>query len=140
MELSRQGAFAALLAMMLVAPISAHAQDGSAPKPGFFRQLGKGLADTGKQMVGIKTNTASKAGGQGTGSIYTPVSGAGKLPNLFKGDNHQAAQAGRLDWPRVALTFTEWGHLSPAGPRKPASGPARPPQASRPSAPASMLP
>lgn len=140
MKHTGQGAFAALVALTLVSPLSVQAQEVPEQKSGFFRQLGKGLADTGKQMVGIKTNTASKAGGQGTGSIYTPVSGAGKLPNLFKGDNHQAAQAGRLDWPRVALTFTEWGHPCPAGPRKPASGPARPPQASRPSAPASMLP
>lgn len=102
---------AALLALTVAGV--AQAQDAQDQKPGFFRQLGKGLADTGKQMVGIKTNTASKAGGQGTGSIYTPVSGAGKLPNLFKGDNHQAAQAGRLDWPRVALTFTEWGASLP---------------------------
>ncbi|MCE4551924.1 hypothetical protein [Xanthomonas hortorum] len=102
---------AALLALTMAGV--AQAQDAQEQKPGFFRQLGKGLADTGKQMVGIKTSTASKAGGQGTGSIYTPVSGAGKLPNLFKGDNHQAAQAGRLDWPRVALTFTEWGASLP---------------------------
>ncbi|MEA9973088.1 hypothetical protein ABFU66_05000 [Xanthomonas campestris pv. raphani] len=113
MELSRQGAFAALLAMMLVAPISAHAQDGSAPKPGFFRQLGKGLADTGKQMVGIKPNAGTKAGNQGADSIYEPLSGAGKLPGLFKGDNHQAAQGGKLEWPRAALTFTEWGASLP---------------------------
>lgn len=109
MKHTGQGAFAALVALTLVSPLSVQAQEVPEQKSGFFRQLGKGLADTGKQMVGIKTNTASKAGGQGTGSIYTPVSGAGKLPNLFKGDNHQAAQAGRLDWPRVALTFTEWG-------------------------------
>ncbi|MEA9859109.1 hypothetical protein ABFU27_11115 [Xanthomonas campestris pv. raphani] len=102
---------AALLALTVAGV--AQAQDAQEQKPGFFRQLGKGLADTGKQMVGIKTNTASKAGGQWTGSIYTPVSGAGKLPNLFKGDSHQAAQAGRLDWPRVALTFTEWGASIP---------------------------
>ncbi|WP_047125873.1 hypothetical protein [Xanthomonas arboricola] len=113
MELSGQGAFAALLALTLVSPLSAQAQEVPEQKSGFFRQLGKGLADTGKQMVGIKPNSGSKAGSQGTGSIYTPVSGAGKLPGLFKGDNHQAAQAGKLDWPRVALTFTEWGASLP---------------------------
>ncbi|MCC4632811.1 hypothetical protein [Xanthomonas dyei] len=113
MELSGQGAFAALLALTLVSPLSAQAQEVPEQKSGFFRQLGKGLADTGKQMVGIKTNTASKAGHQGTGSIYEPISGPGKLPNLFKGDNHQAAQGGKLEWPRVALTFTEWGASLP---------------------------
>ncbi|NJC38843.1 hypothetical protein GGR60_003397 [Xanthomonas arboricola] len=113
MELSGKGAFAVLLALTLVSPFTAHAQGVPEQKTGFFRQLGKGLADTGKQMVGIKTNTASKADGQGTGSIYTPINGAGKLPNLFKGDNHQAAQGGKLEWPRVALTFTEWGASLP---------------------------
>ncbi|MEA9753719.1 hypothetical protein VDG64_00690 [Xanthomonas campestris pv. raphani] len=108
-----QGAFAALLALALAAPLSTQAQDVPAQKPGFFRQLGKSLADSGKQMVGIKPHSGSKAGSQRTGSIYTPVSGAGKLPGLFKGDNHQQAQLGKLDWPRVALTFTEWGASLP---------------------------
>ncbi|MEB1348184.1 hypothetical protein VDP57_12625 [Xanthomonas campestris pv. campestris] len=102
---------AALLALTVAGV--AQAQDSQEQKPGFFRQLGKGLADTGKQMVGIKPNAGSKAGSQGTGSIYTPFSGAGKLPGLFKGDNHQAAQGGKLEWPRVALTFTEWGASLP---------------------------
>ncbi|WP_407468472.1 hypothetical protein ABFU38_12935 [Xanthomonas campestris pv. raphani] len=102
---------AALLALTVAGV--AQAQDAQEQKPGFFRQLGKGLADTGKQMVGIKPQIAGKASGQGTGSIYTPVSGAGKLPQLFKGGDHQAAQGGKLEWPRVALTFTEWGASLP---------------------------
>ncbi|MBB3798601.1 hypothetical protein FHY17_002851 [Xanthomonas arboricola] len=113
MKHTGQGAFAALLALALVSPFTAQAQEVPEHKSGFFRQLGKGLADTGKQMVGIKSDVGSKAGSQGTGSIYTPVSGAGKLPGLFKGDNHQQAQLGKLDWPRVALTFTEWGTSLP---------------------------
>lgn len=102
---------AALLALTMAGV--AQAQDTQPPKPGFFRQLGKSLADSGKQMVGIQPNSGSKTSAQGTGSIYAPLSGAGKLPNLFKGDNHQAAQAGKLEWPRVALTFTEWGASLP---------------------------
>ncbi|WP_448121889.1 hypothetical protein [Xanthomonas arboricola] len=102
---------AALLALTVAGV--AQAQDAQEQKPGFFRQLGKGLADTGKQMVGIKPSTGAKTSSQGTGSIYTPINGAGKLPNLFKGDNHQQAQLGKLDWPRVALTFTEWGTSLP---------------------------
>ncbi|WP_295945662.1 hypothetical protein [uncultured Xanthomonas sp.] len=115
MKHAGQGAFAALLALMLVAPGSAHAQDGSDPKPGFFRQLGGSLKDAGKQIVGIKQNADGKSTTRtsSTGPLYTPLGGAGKLPGLFKGDNHQAAQAGRLDWPRVALTFTEWGTSLP---------------------------
>ncbi|MBO9757245.1 hypothetical protein [Xanthomonas phaseoli] len=113
MEISGQGAFAALLALALAAPLTTHAQDTQPPKSGFFRQLGKSLADSGKQMVGIQPNAGAKAGSQGTGSIYTPIGGSGKLPGLFKGDNHQQAQLGKLEWPRVALTFTEWGASLP---------------------------
>ncbi|PPT23123.1 hypothetical protein [Xanthomonas arboricola] len=113
MKHAGQGAFAALLALALAAPLTTQAQDAQSQKPGFFRQLGKSLADSGKQMVGIKPNGGTKAGSQGTGSIYTPVSGAGKLPQLFKGGDHQQAQLGRLEWPRVALTFTEWGTSLP---------------------------
>ncbi|MEQ7514879.1 hypothetical protein [Xanthomonas campestris] len=102
---------AALLALTVAGV--AYAQDTQPPKPGFFRQLGKSLADSGKQMVGIQPNSGSKTRAQGTGSIYAPLSGAGKLPGLFKGDNHQQAQLGKLDWPRVALTFTEWGASLP---------------------------
>ncbi|UXA54258.1 hypothetical protein M0D45_05845 [Xanthomonas prunicola] len=113
MKHTGQGAFAALLALTLVSPFTTQAQDTQPPKPGFFRQLGKSLADSGKQMVGIQPSAGTKAGSQGTGSIYEPLSGAGKLPGLFKGDNHQHAQLGKLDWPRVALTFTEWGASLP---------------------------
>ncbi|QNH12671.1 hypothetical protein [Xanthomonas sp. SI] len=117
MKHAGQGAFAALLALTLAAPTAAQAQDTQAQKPGFFRQLGGSLKDAGKQMVGIKPNAAGKstaqAGSSGSGPLYTPLSGARKLPGLFKGDNHQAAQAGRLEWPRVALTFTEWGASLP---------------------------
>ncbi|KEZ96907.1 hypothetical protein A11M_0113125 [Xanthomonas vasicola pv. vasculorum NCPPB 895] len=113
MELSRQGAFAALLALTLVSPLTAHAQDTQPQKPGFLRQLGGSLKDAGQRMVGIQPSAGTKAGSQGTGSVYEPLSGAGKLPGLFKGDNHQQAQLGKLDWPRVALTFTDWGASLP---------------------------
>ncbi|MEB2258956.1 hypothetical protein VDS40_22565, partial [Xanthomonas campestris pv. campestris] len=64
MKHTGQGAFAALLALTLVSPLTTHAQDTQPPKPGFFRQLGKSLADSGKQMVGIKPNAGTKAGSQ----------------------------------------------------------------------------
>ncbi|OOW92147.1 hypothetical protein Xvtf_05225, partial [Xanthomonas campestris pv. vitistrifoliae] len=93
----------------------AQAQDTQQQKPGFFRQLGGSLKDAGKQMVGIKPAGAGKDGRQpsNAGPIYSPISGTGKLPNLFKADNHQQAQLGKLDWPRVALTYTEWGASLP---------------------------
>nr|CEH59230.1 conserved exported hypothetical protein [Xanthomonas citri pv. citri] len=69
MKHTGQGAFAALLALTLVSPLSAQAQEVPEQKSGFFRQLGKGLADTGKQMVGIKPNADSKVGSQ----VSTPI-------------------------------------------------------------------
>ncbi|MEN9112875.1 hypothetical protein, partial [Xanthomonas perforans] len=113
MELSRQGAFSTLLALTLVSPLTTHAQDTQPQKPGFLRQLGGSLKGAGQWMIGIQPSAGTKAGSQGTGSIYTPINGVGKLPNLFKGDNHQQAQLGKLEWPRVALTFTEWGASLP---------------------------
>lgn len=106
---------AVLLALTLVST-TAKAQDTQQQKPGFFRQLGGSLKDAGKQIVGIKPANDGRTGSQassGSGAIYTPISGAGKLPGLFKADNHQRAQLGKLEWPRVALTFTEWNEGQP---------------------------
>lgn len=104
----------ALAATLLLSAHVVSAQEAAQPnpesgKPGFFRQLGKGLKDAGGQMIGVKPTAASGTQSAGNEAIYTPVSGAGKIQGLFKSDNHQLAQQGRLDWPRVALTFQEWG-------------------------------
>jgi len=88
-------------------------QQGIPNKPGFFRQLGASLKDAGQQMVGVKPAQEGAKASAGAGSIYAPVNGAGKIRGLFKADNHQLAQQGRLDWPRVALTFQEWGATLP---------------------------
>lgn len=93
-----------LLMAVLAAPM-AQAQEPPAKKSDFFRQLGGSLKDAGQRIVGLKPGTASRS----TGPIYTPISGSGKIAGLYKGDNHQQAQLGKLDWPRTALTFTEWG-------------------------------
>jgi len=105
---------AALLLATQVAAAQSHPEQEEAPnRPGFFRQLGASLKDAGQQMVGVKpTQSGSKTNGD-PGSIYAPVSGGGKLPGLFKADNHQLAQQDKLDWPRVALTYTEWGASLP---------------------------
>lgn len=115
MKHAGHGAFAALVALTLVSiSPNSQAQDAQQQKPGFFRQLGGSLKDAGKQMVGIKPANDGRTGSQASGGdIYSPISGAGKLPSLFKADNHQQAQLGKLDWPRVALTYTEWGASLP---------------------------
>jgi len=117
MKHSRHGAVASLLALSFSLPVLAQEQVPAAPnKPGFFRQLGTSLKDAGQQAIGVKsspTNRAPPGRSNGLGAAYTPLSGAGKLPNLFRADNHQQAQLGKLDWPRVALTIQEWGASLP---------------------------
>jgi hypothetical protein len=108
------GLAAALLLAAYSAGAQSHPEQEEAPnRPGFFRQLGTSLKNAGGQMVGVKPAQAGAKAAAGAGAIYAPVSGGGKLPGLFKGDNHQLAQQGKLDWPRVALTYTEWGASLP---------------------------
>lgn len=109
---------AALAAALLLSGQSASAQEPTQPnpesgKPGFFRQLGTSLKNAGQEMIRVKPTGASGAQSANSGAIYARVSGAGKILGLFKSENHQLAQQGRLDWPRVALTFQEWGASLP---------------------------
>ncbi|EMT5435441.1 TPA: hypothetical protein UMF74_002451 [Stenotrophomonas maltophilia] len=109
---------AALAAALSLSSQIASAQEANqsaqqTEQPGFFRQLGKSLKDAGGQMIGVKPTGATASQAPGNQPIYTPVSGSGKIQGLFKSDNHQLAQQGRLDWPRVALTFQEWGASLP---------------------------
>ena len=105
---------AALAATLLLSAHVVSAQEASQPnsesgKPGFFRQLGTSLKNAGQEMIGVKPTGATASQASDNQPIYAPVSGSGKIQGLFKGDNHQLAQQGRLEWPRVALTFQEWG-------------------------------
>lgn len=88
----------------------------AASKPGFFRQLGESLKDAGQRAVGAKPQRDDRdARGAAAGEriAYTPLTGAGRLKGLYAAQDHRQAQLGRLDWPRVALTFTEWGASLP---------------------------
>lgn len=116
MKHARHGAVALLaiaVSSMTVSAQSPTEKEEAPNRPGFFRQLGTSLKDAGQQMVGVKPAQAGAKTGAEGGAIYVPVSGAGKLPGLFKRDNHQPAQLGKLEWPRVALTFQEWGATLP---------------------------
>ncbi|HIE4140218.1 hypothetical protein K7565_05930 [Stenotrophomonas maltophilia] len=104
MKHARQGAGALLALAIASAP--ALADEPADRKPGFFRQLGKSLKDAGQQALGAKP---AASGAAAAAPLYTPVSGGGRINGLFKNENHQSAQQGRLDWPRVALTYKEWG-------------------------------
>lgn len=101
-----------LLSAHVVSAQEARQSNPESGKPGFFRQLGTSLKNAGQEMIGVKPAGATTQA-SGNQPIYAQVSGAGKLPGLFKSDNHQLAQQGRLDWPRVALTFQEWGTSLP---------------------------
>jgi len=109
---------AALAAALLLSAHAVSAQEAAQPKPeserpGFFRQLGTSLKNAGQEMIGVKPSGATSTQASGNQPIYNPVSGSGKIQGLFKSDNHQHAQQGRQDWPRVALTFQEWGASLP---------------------------
>jgi hypothetical protein len=108
MKHARLGALALLTLALTSYP--ALAQDQPAQKPGFFRQLGTSLKNAGQEIVGAKPRSGSHAQ---AGPLYTPIGGAGKIVGLFKSEDHQAAQMGRLDWPRVALIYKEWGASLP---------------------------
>ncbi|WP_329851635.1 hypothetical protein [Stenotrophomonas pavanii] len=118
MKLSTNG-FAALVVLTLGPSVTSWAQSATSvepepAKPGFFRQLGTSLKNAGQEIIGVKPAGASSTRTKGSnGDMYAPVSGAGKIRGLFKADNHQLAQQGKLDWPRVALTYTEWGASLP---------------------------
>lgn len=104
MKHTGHGALALL--MLALASFPTRAQDQPEQKPGFLRQLGNSLKDAGERMVGAKPRSSTRAQ---TGPIYTPINGAGRINGLYKNEDHQQAQLGRLDWPRVALSFKEWG-------------------------------
>ncbi len=108
MQHARQGAVALLA--LAIASFPALAQAPAETKPGFFRQLGKSLKDAGQQALGARPAASSAST---SGPLYTPISGAGRINGLFKNEDHQSAQQGRLDWPRVALTYKEWGASLP---------------------------
>ncbi|UVH73996.1 hypothetical protein [Stenotrophomonas maltophilia] len=105
---------AALLLTAQSVGAQTHSEQEEMPnKPGLFRQLGTSLKNAGREMVGVKPAAGGTRTTGSNGAIYAPVSGSGKIQGLFKSDNHQLAQQGRLDWPRVALTYEEWGANQP---------------------------
>ncbi|MGY0651941.1 hypothetical protein ACW7GZ_08750 [Luteimonas sp. A537] len=75
-----------------------------------------GLGDRLKKATGISltrpnANDANDAGG-GT-AIYTPIGAANTFEGVFSHGNRDLAIQGRLSWPRVALTFVEYGETLP---------------------------
>lgn len=113
-------AASALCAGVAVAQSPAQPAPDTAPaeaKPGFFRQLGDSFKDAGQRAVGVKPQRSGDRDSRGSAgaerTAYTPLTGPGRLKSLYAAQDHRQAQLGRLDWPRVALTFTEWGASLP---------------------------
>jgi len=103
-----------LLALCLLSlGASAFAQDAaepSSPKPGGVGGFFKGVKD--KLGLRLEYPDGSVKGAAG-GGLYTPVSGGETFATLFRNEDHDQAIQGRLQWPRAALTFVEYGRNLP---------------------------
>lgn len=107
-------------------------QEAEAPakKPSLWQRLktegvrvevGRGGVRTGPAQAPGGSKTASPPpmdnrsgyGGDSDEPLYTSLGGAGRLGGLFAGDDAERRQKGLLEWPRAAVTFTEYGpHLA----------------------------
>lgn len=107
------------LAVLLVAvSLPAIGQDSPAPAstaPSFWHRVGSGFKEAG-QVVG---HSASRVGqeitnpGSTRGDAFRPITpGASELIGIFPPSESDEAGAGKLLWPRIALTAETWGqHL-----------------------------
>lgn len=103
-----------LATILLMSPLAMAQAEQAPKKPGFFRQLGNSLKDAGRQMVHLPTEKGSTSRpGRGAVVLYSPISGEGRLKDLYRQEDHQAAKLGKMEWPRVALIFKEWGASLP---------------------------
>lgn len=58
---------------------------------------------------GAPFNAAAVYRGDSTEPLYTALGGAGRLSGLFAQDDPERRQKGLLDFPRAAVTFTQYG-------------------------------
>ncbi len=94
-------------------PAAALAQEAAAPpsqpagKPvGFFKGL--------KDKLGLRIEYPNGQGAAaGSSTLYQPISGGQTFQTLFRHEDHDQAIQGRLQWPRAALTFVEYGRNLP---------------------------
>lgn len=97
------------LALGFFMPMSGQAQEKSAESTG--NKVGRFLTDV-KDKIGLRIERPER-GGNGRSAIYTPVTGEHTFKDLFRNEDHDQAVQGRLQWPRVALTFVEYGRTLP---------------------------
>lgn len=134
---SRVSAFVvarSIVALMLLsmAAVSAatESKKEAEKKPGFWKRLAtEGLTvEVGKD--GIRTGPANEArtspgqrgglastadilAGDSNEPMHTRVTGGNRLTGIFSNDNVNQARKGLLEWPRVAVTFKEFGLYEP---------------------------
>jgi hypothetical protein len=99
----------ALTALLLLTALSATGQDAPAPAtsaaPNFWHRLGSGIKDSASRIGQEMTNP-----GATKGDAFRPLTpGANELLNMFPAAQSGEASLGHLAWPRVALTFEEYG-------------------------------
>lgn len=99
-------------------------------KPGFWKRLAtEGMTiEVGKDGIrtgpanetrtspgqrGGRASTADIWAGDSDEAMHTRVRGGNRVPGIFSGDNVNQARKGLLEWPRVAVTFKEFGVHEP---------------------------
>ncbi|UPG88321.1 hypothetical protein L2Y96_12910 [Luteibacter aegosomaticola] len=98
----------ALLALLAATPADAQdipAQGSTAAKPSFWERVGDTAKSAGHRIGQEITNP-----GSGRGDAFRPLTpGASQLVGIFPASQSAEAQLGHLAWPRVAVTFEEYG-------------------------------
>jgi len=79
------------------------------PRESRFGRLAEGF----RKATGISLTRSGQETRGSNLAIYTPVEGSGTLPGLFARGDRDLAIQGQLQWPRVALTFVEYGRSLP---------------------------
>ena len=105
-----------LLLGMLVGTNHCFAEEPSAKaeKQSFWQRLKSGVT------IGTQQSLSDRKGKSNwrvetQGPIFEPLDppSGGQFQGLFASDDHQLAQQGQLAWPRVAITFVEYGGALP---------------------------
>lgn len=98
------GLLTALLALPVVAQ-DAPAPSATGAKPSFWQKVGGAVKDTGHRITHEISNPGSTKG-----DAFRPLSpGASELIGMFTPETSGTDGAGKILWPRVALTAEVWG-------------------------------